>query len=306
MVEFVTVINQVITLFVILVVGIIAGKFKILDSIGIKKLSEVLLYITSPMLVLSSFSVEFSGDKIINILWVMGMSSVIYIVTILLSKIFYGRFDQQKKPVLRFTMIFSNSGYMGIPLMKALFGNEGAFYGSFLIVVFNIFLWSVGYVMFGGKGTKMQVLKKVVTTPAVIAMYVGLLLLLIGISMPDAVMTAVSSVGDMTMPVSMLIIGGVMSRLKFIDIFKDWRVYFSSFIRLIFMPLLGFLISKIVGMPELPGLIIITALAMPAAANTTIFSEMFDKDSMLASKCVVVSTLLSIITIPIIIYLSML
>lgn len=306
MVELVTVINQVATLFVILVIGVVAGRFKILDTTGTMKLSEILLYVTSPMLVLSSFSVEFSSDKIINIIWVMGISSLVYIVAIVLSKVIYRKFDSQIEPVLRFTTIFSNSGYMGVPLMKALFGTEGAFLGSFIIVVFNIFLWSAGYVLFGGKGTKKQILKKVLTSPAVIAMYAGTLLLVFGFKIPDAIMTAITSIGDMTMPLSMLIIGGVMSRMKFTDIFKDWRVYFSSFIRLIFMPLAGLMISKIIGMPELPGLIIVTALAMPAAANTTIFAEMFDKDSIFASKCVVVSTILSIATIPLIVYITML
>ncbi len=92
-----------------------------------------------------------------------------------------------------------------------------------------------------------------------------------------------------------------MSTAKLAALFNDWKVYLSSFVRLVFMPVLAFLASKLAGVPSLPAAVTVTALAMPAATNTTVFSEMFDKDSVFASKCVTVSSLLSIITIPLII-----
>jgi len=304
--ELAVTINQVTTLFCILIAGAVAGKYKILNSTATKILSEVLLYITCPMMVFSSFSIDFSAEHAVNVAWVVGMSAFMYIVSILLSKIFCNKFDDNIRPVLRFTMIFSNTGYMGIPLMKALFGNEGAFYGSFVTVMFNVFLWSAGFMLFSGREKRAQIIKKVLTSPVVVAMYFGCVFLLFGIKLPAPVDEAISALGDMTMPLAMLIIGGVISTMKPADIFKGWKVYYSSFMRLIFIPLAGLLISKITGIPELPALIVITAFAMPVATTTTIFTEMFDKDSALASKCVIVSTLFSIITIPMVIYISML
>ncbi|MCX7772960.1 MAG: AEC family transporter [Clostridia bacterium] len=301
--EFHIVLNQVIILFIILIIGFVAGKFKIMDSNGTKKLSEVLLFVTSPMLVLNSFFIKFSQERIFNVLWIVGLGTAMFIVAIVLSKLIYGRFNEKIAPVLRFTAIFSNCGYMGLPLMKALYGDNGVFYGSFYIVLFHMFLWSYGFMMFGGKGTKAQVAKKVLTNPSIIAVYFGLIIFILSIPIPDPVRGAVKAVGDMTMPISMLIIGGVMSTAKLSSVFKDWRVYMASAVRLVLMPLIAIFATKALGIQTLPAAVIGTALAMPAAANTTIFSEMFEKDAVFASKCVTVSTLLSIITAPLIISL---
>ncbi len=302
--EFYVVLNQVIILFFILIVGVVAGKYKILDKTGTKKLSQVLLFIASPMMVLNSFFIEYTHERLKNIFWVICTSILMYFIAILLSKLIFKGFNDKIRPVMCFAAIFPNCGYIGLPLMKALFGDEGVFYGSFYIVVHNIFQWSFGYLMLGGKGSKSQVIKKVLSMPSIIAMYFGSIFFITGFQIPAPIMGAVSNIGNMTMPLSMLIIGGIISSSKLIEIFKDWRAYFASFIRLIVMPLVTFIISPLIGIPQLPSLIVITALAMPAAANTSIFSEMFDKDSILASKCVAISTLLSIITIPLVILIA--
>lgn len=299
--EYITVLKQVIILFIILLTGVVAGKYKIIDSTGSKKLSEVLLYITSPMMVLNSFFIEFSKERLINVLWIVGTGMGMFAVSILLSKVIYWKFDEKVVPVLRFTAIFSNCGFMGLPLIYAVFGSEGVFYGSFYIVTFQAVLWSYGYMMFGGKESKAQIIKRLLVHPTFIALYLGLIVFLFSIPIPGTIKGAIKAVGDMTMPLSMLIIGGVISTAKLITVFSDWRVYLSSFIRLIVMPLLYFALAFLIGVPELPAGVLVAALAMPAAANTTIFSEMFDKDSVFASKCVTVSTLLSIVTAPIVI-----
>jgi predicted permease len=299
--EFITIFNQVAILFIILLIGLVAGKYKIIDSTGTKKLSEVLLFVTSPMMVLNSFFIEFSKERIVNVLWIIGTGIGMFIISIFLSKVIYGKFEEKIVPVLRFTAIFSNCGYMGLPLLYAVFGSEGVFYGSFYIVTFHTVLWSYGYMMYGGKESKAKIIKRLLINPSIIALYIGLIIFLFSISVPETIMGAVRAVGDMTMPLSMLIIGGIMSSTKLLAVFSDWRVYLSSLIRLIVMPLLYFAITYLLGVPSLPIAVMVTLLAMPAAANTTIFAEMFDKDAVFASKCVTVSTILSIITAPIII-----
>jgi predicted permease len=299
--QFNVVLNQVIILFIILAIGYVAGKFNILDSNGTKKLSEILLYISTPMMIFNSFFIDFSQERLVNTIWVIGFTTFMFIVSITLSKLIYGKFNERTAPVLRFTAIFSNCGYIGLPLMRAVFGEEGAFYGSFYIVLFNVFLWSYGYMMFGGKDTKAKTLKRVLLSPAIIAVYIGTIVFLFSIPIPSTIKGAIKAVGDTTMPLSMLIVGGVISTARLVTLFNDWKVYLSSIVRLILMPALAFLIALLVGVPYLPAAVTVTALAMPAAANATIFSEMFGKDAVFASKCVAVSNLLSIITAPVLI-----
>lgn len=299
--EFNVVLNQVIILFVILIIGFVAGKKNIIDSTGTKKLSELLLFVSAPMMVFKSFLVEYTYERLTNILWVSGSSFIMFVITIIISKYIYKGFNEQLKPILRFTAIFSNCGYVGLPLLKAILGDDGVFYGSFYVVVFHAVLWSYGYMMFGEKESNQQAIKRLLRTPSIIAFLIGIVVFLLKIPVPNAIKDATSAVGDMTMPLSMLIIGGVMSTSKLVTVFNDWRVYLASFVRLIAMPLLGLLLSRIMGVPVFPTAVLVTALAMPAAANTTIFAERADKDAVFASNCVTVSTLLSIITIPLII-----
>jgi len=299
--EFMTIFNQVAILFLILIIGLVAGKFKIIDSTGTKKLSEVLLFVTSPMMVLNSFFIEFSKERLINVLWIVGTGFGMFVVSILLSKVIYAKFEERIKPVLRFSAIFSNCGYMGLPLMNAVFGSEGVFYGSFYIVTFHTVLWSYGYSMYGGKESGSKIIRRLLINPSIIALYIGLIIFLFSIPVPKTIIGAVKAVGDMTMPLSMLIIGGVMSTTNLVTVFSDWRVYLSSLIRLILMPVIGVAIAYLLNVPTLPSAVLITALSMPAAANTTIFAELFDKDAVFASKCVTVSTILSIITAPVVI-----
>lgn len=297
------VLNEVLILFIIMIVGFVAGRTGTIDGTGSKRLSAVMLFVTSPMMVLKSFFIGFSAEKLVNILWVMGMGFLMFILAIFLSRLIYGKFPAELNPVLRFTAIFSNCGYMGLPLMKALYGDDGVFYGSFYIVAFNIVLWTYGYVMFGGQGSRRQVLKKVFTNPSIIAVYCGMIIFLFSVEVPTPITGAVESVGDMTMPLSMLIIGAVISTAKLGSVFSDWRVYLAAFVRLLFMPLIAMGLTLIPGIPHMPVAVIVTALAMPIAANTTVFSELFNKDAFFASKCVSVSTLLSILSIPVVVSL---
>lgn len=296
------VMNQVLVLFIILIIGYAGARFGILDNRTVKKMSEMLLFITSPFLVLNSFFFTFSKERLANAGWVILGAVVFFSLSTLLSKFIYAPFPEKVNPVMRFTAIFSNCGYMGLPMLRALYGDDGVFYGSFYIVVFHFFLWTVGIRMFGAeKGSGGW--KKVLLNPAIIAVYIGMIIFTLQIPVPVVIKDAVGAVGDMTMPLSMLIIGAVMSTARLNTVFNDFRVYLTSAVRLLAMPLLALGLAKLSGLPDMPTAVLVTAVAMPGAANITIFAEMFNRDAVFASKCVSVSTLLSIITIPLIVSL---
>jgi predicted permease len=304
--KFDIVLNQVIILFIIMITGIAAAKAGVISDGTSKKLSELLIYVTNPMMVLGSFFFEYSLEKLFDGLLVFVIGSIFFILTIILSKIIFSRHDEKKTPVLRFAMVFPNCGFVGLPMMKALFGNDGVFYGSFYVVAFNIFLWTFGITMFNdGKGAKgaVKTLKEALLNPAVIAVYVGLVIFILRIPIPGAVKDAVNYMGNMTLPLSMLIVGSLISTSKLKTLFNDFKVYYVSFIRLIAVPLLAYFIMSFAGLPHMLISIVVTALAMPAAATTTIFADMFDRDAVFASKTVAFSTLFSIITAPLIVSL---
>lgn len=139
--------------------------------------------------------------------------------------------------------------------------------------------------------------------PAIIAVYIGLSIFVLRIPIPGAVKEAVNHIGNMTLPLSMLIVGSLISTAKFKTLFNDFRVYYVSFIRLIAVPLLAHFLLGFTGLPRMPVSIVITALAMPVAVNTTIFASLFDRDAIFASKAVTFSTMFSVITVPLIVSL---
>jgi predicted permease len=307
--KFDIVLNQVIILFIIMITGIAAAKAGIISDGVSKKLSELLLYVTNPMMVLGSFFFEYSREKLFDGLLVFVIGSIFFILTIILSKIIFSRHDEKKRPVLRFAMVFSNCGFIGLPMMKALFGNDGVFYGSFYVIAFNIFVWTFGITMFnngkGANGAKgaVKTLKEALLNPAVIAVYVGLVIFILKIPIPGAVKEAVAHMGNITLPLSMLIIGSLISTAKFKTLFNDIKVYYVSFIRLIAVPLLAYFMMSFAGLSRMLVSIVVTALAMPVAAYTTIFADMFDRDAVFASKAVTFSTMFSILTAPLIVSL---
>lgn len=302
--NFEIVLTQVLILLIIMIAGIIAGKTGIITSDSSKKLSELLLYVTSPMLVLGSFFFEYSAEKLMNALLVFLVAVAFYLLSILLSGVLFRGFNEKVKPIMRFSSVFSNAGFIGLPMLKALYGQDGVFLGSFYVVAFNIFVWTFGYAMYGdvkGNGGVKSLLKKALLNPAVIAVYLGFVIFVFRIPVPDVVKSAVNYIGDMTMPLSMLIIGALISTTKFTNLVNDVKVYYASAVRLILMPFLAYGILYVIGVPGIIMSVIVTALAMPIAATTTIFANLFDKDAVFASKAVMLSTILSIITAPLIV-----
>lgn len=304
--NFTIVLNQVLILFIILVIGAVAGKTGIIADGASKKLSELLLYVTSPMMVLGSFFFEYSAEKMRNGLLVLLVGSAFFLFTIFTSSILFRKYDNKLKPILRFTAVFSNCGYMGLPMMKALFGEEGVFLGSFYVVAFNLFVWTFGLAMFSEskeKGGIWKSLRKALLNPALIAVYVGIIIFIFQLPVPHAVQDAVNYVGNMTMPLSMLIIGALISYVNTKTLLNDFKAYLACVVRLIAMPFLAYGILSFIGLPKIVVAVVVTAVSMPIAATTTIFAEMFDKDSVFASKTVTLSTIFSIITAPLIVSL---
>jgi len=294
--------TQVATLFIVIIIGFIARKTNIITEDMTGKLSNFLLLITQPMLIISSFDFEFSQDIMINALLVLAMSVLIHVLAILVGMIVYKKYPARVRSVLKFFTVFSNCGYMGFPVLDSLFGSIGVFYGALYVIPFNVFSMSYGILVFTGKSDK-DTIKKILTHPAIISVGIGMVMFLLNIKLPEAIANAVSMVGSMTSPLSMLIVGALLAGIPFRKMFKGSEVYIGSAVRLILMPLMVYGILKLFNLPEIVFRVSVTLSAMPAAASTAIFAERYGGDSELGSRCVSISTIFSIITIPLIVML---
>jgi predicted permease len=285
-------------------VGFIAKKADIINNTVSKKLSELLLKITNPLLVLSSFQVDFSRDIMSNLVIVFLFAVAVNTASILLGQLLFAKYEAERKKIMKFSAIYSNCGFMGFPVLESLFGKTGVLYGSIFVAVFNIFLWTNGVAIFSSKGKLDKAsMKKIALNPGIITVLIGILLFAFSVRLPGPVAKAVDLVGSMTTPLSMLLVGAVVAGCKFKELLKGWDLYYISAIRLILIPLGAFAALRILDVPKLLLTVCVLLVAMPAAATTTIFAELYDSDSIFASRVVVFTTLSSIVTLPLVMLL---
>lgn len=299
----ITIVNQVIILFLIILVGVYASKKKIITDEGNKNLSSFLLNIALPFLILSSFNYNISKEEIHNAILIFFYSAAIHIFLILVSKLFCLKYKKDTSIVTRCALIYSNAGFMGYPLMAGLYGKIGVFYTAIYGIPYNILLFTYGTMLFSktsSKENKKDSIKKIILNPGIISIVLGSILLITNIKLPYPLSQAISLVGNMTTPIAMLIVGAMLSNINFKEMFKEPIVYYISFIKLIIIPLLVFALVTLLGSTRLLRSICVLLEATPAAVVCSAFATQYNLEKDLAAKLVFVTTLFSIITIPII------
>ena len=297
-----TVITQIISLFLVALVGFYGGKRNIIDENLSNGLSKLLVEITTPFLVISSFSISYGPEIADNVTKSFIYSFLIFALTPFLVKPLLLIIDKKKRNTLEFAMMFSNCGFMGFPVAQSVFGKEGVVYAAVFNILFNIFVWTYGVMLFNNKKS-LKGLKKSLKNPGIISSFIGLIIMIFSIKIPIILMDTINMVGGLTTPISMLIIGSLLSRSELRKIIKDKSLYYGSLIKLIILPGALYLISILCGENSIVIKTLILMQAMPAGAFTTIFAENFNKDKEYSAFIVSFSSLLSIITIPIIIKL---
>lgn len=296
------IITQVTTLFLIMAVGFFARKRNILNPELNKGLTDLLLNVTAPITAISSFSFAFSREMLIGAGMVFAFAIAIHSFAIVFSKLLYFGFPSPTNKVLRFATVFSNCGFMGYPVMGSLFGNLGIFYTSIYVATFTFFIWTFGVTIYTGKAD-VHSLKKALGNPGVIAVFAGMLIFLFSVKLPFPVSETLRIVGSMTTPISMIVIGSMLADIKPADLFSGWAIYYGAIIRLIVMPLITLGALTLLGFKGILLGVCVLAVGMPAAALSVSFAEKNNGDSAFASRLVFLSTILSVITIPIMIWL---
>jgi len=293
------VLNKIISLFLIILIGVYGTKKNIINEEVNKGLRRILLEITLPLLVINSFSFEFSDGMGKNVFIAFTYSVVFMLLAAIISYICLLPIKGEKKKILHFANVFSNCGFIGFPIINSLYGPEGVVYTSIFNMVFTIALWTYGVMIFSDKISKKNT-KKVLLNPAIIAVYIGIPMMLFKVHLPSFILDTTKIVGDMTAPISMIIVGSILAKVRIKDVFKEISIYYGSLIKLIIIPLVLILIK--LGLKDNTTIIntIIVIQAMPAAAMTSIFAADFNKEKEYSSIVVFITTLLSIVTIPII------
>ena len=301
-------------MFLVLIVGYVLGKIKIIDETSSKGLSKLIVMVAQPALIISSInSKRYSFESLKLALLGVGLSLLLHCVIAVIARVLCLKikdFNEQK--ITEFALVFGNTGFLGIPLFNALLPENGGFVASFFIVGFNVLLWIIGLgIIARGRDDIKLTPKKVFINKGTIASLIGFMIYLIpaipafqSFELPVFVGNALNYVSGLCTPISMLIAGALIARKSLKNIFSKGKIYYLLALRLIAMPIIFCFLFKIIGLSDFWVTFLTVALGLPSATSTITFAEVFDTSPEYAAQCVGATTLFSIATMPCVVLLA--
>lgn len=290
--------KKIIEMFFILLIGAGALKAGIADSGTGSRMTSILLKVISPCVIIMSYQMDFDRERLIGLLITAGCSAVSFLAAILIAKLVVPKNGRPDMAVERMSIVYSNCGFIGVPLIQGLLGAEGVFYMTAYITVFNVFVWSHGIMLMSGKAESPAATVKNLIQPSTIAIGAGLVFFITGLRLPAVIGDPVSMIGEMNTPVAMLISGMNLAECNIVSCLKSPRTYLLSGAKLILVPLITLLFLMAVRADRVIGITILVAAACPSGAMGTMFALQYQKNSQYASKLLAITTTLSLITIP--------
>ena len=302
---FITLTTSLFTLFICMLAGYIAGKVKILNDQVNAGLTSLIVNITIPCMIFISMMQPFSVMLLMESLLMIALTAAIffsgYLMATVLARIM--KATEGEKCVWQFALTLANVGFMGFPVIYSVYGEEGLFYNSMAVVTFNIVAFSFGVYLFRraapGEHKKIN-FKSIAFSPAMGAIYIGFVFFITGLRLPEAVHNGVSMVGGVTPALSMMLAGAILAKSKLLTLFTDLRTVPVIIMRLIVIPVAAIFVLRPFISNSMMFEVLIIVNAMPAAALTVIFAEQYNGDTAMASKLVALSSLLCLLTLPVI------
>ena len=285
-----------IQLFLLVAIGYGLSKKGMMNVTTRKQLTDLVIYVVLPCNIVQSFQIDLSHELLISagIVLVLGFAAQgLYAV---LNLFLYRRFDARRQINLKYGTICSNAGFMGLPLSLAIFGSTGLMYASVALLPIRLFMWSAGLSLYTST-TKKQVLKTLATHPCIIAVFVGFALMLSGLQLPAFLNDTIDSLGNCCTALSMVVIGAILSDVDPRTVLEPAVLYYVV-IRLIAIPAFLFGVLWLLKVDALVTGIIVILSAMPAGSTTAMLAQKYDQDPEFASKMVFLSTLASLVTLP--------
>lgn len=299
-----TSLSQISIMFVLILVGILCYKIRLIDTDTNKKLSDIVLMLVNPIVIFISYQRKFDATLLKGLLISLVLAVITHLFGIIVSILFVrGKKSIDNLSIERFVVVYSNCGFIGIPLVDGIFGKEGVFYITAYMTIFNLFAWTHGIISITGK-KDIKSLIKALMSPSVIATVTGFLLFIAQIKLPSILLKSVSYLGDMNTPLAMLVAGVTIAQTDIIKLISKVRIYYISFLRLIFIPVVMLVLFYYFKIPRVVLLTSILAAACPAGATVNLFAIRYGKNYLYASEMFAVSTILSIVTIPLIMMIA--
>lgn len=282
----------------LLVLGAALVKLKIVTDAGKKCMTDLLLYVVLPCNTVNAFCVSLDPAIFAKLGVLLLVALLIQVLCVVLTRTLYNRMEIEQRKIFQYATVCSNAGFIGYPVCEGIWGAQGVLYACVYLIPQRFVMWSAGLSYFTKGSTKLEIAKKVLTHPCVIAVFVGLPLMIFQITLPEVLSSTISKLSSCTTALSLLVVGSILADADFKRVFDRKNILFAL-VRLVLIPGVVYLGCLPFGMdPMVMGVCVLLA-GMPAGNTTTILAYKYHGDALFASKCVVTTTLLSLVTIPI-------
>jgi len=291
------IINSVLLMGILIFIGYFLKKKDIINEKVEKSLTFILLYICVPGLIIKAFDINYTPEKLrlgLQIILISVVHSVVLIVVNYL--LIYKIRDKEKKKILQISNVITNFGFMGYPVVFQIFGEEGLFFASMYSIPIIILMWTYGLSSFFTKIGKSEI-KNIFVNPGMVAFYFGITVFIFSIEIPPLIDSTLGTLGEMTTPLSMFIIGARLAIVKRKEILSDEMVYYGAFVKLIVAPVLMLIILSFVELPTIIRGVAIVYGSLPPAAMIVILAKQYNGNTEFSSKTVVIQHILSLATI---------
>ena len=296
-----TILYKTVIMLFLIAVGILCSKTKLISAASNKELSKFVLQVVNPVVIFMSYQTDYRPELVRNLLLTFVISIGAISAAVLLAYVFVRKKQGREFEIERFSATYSNCGFMGIPLVSAVYGDEGVFYLTAFITVFNIFVWTHGVILISGEKNFKQVVK-VFYSPTIISIVLGIITFFLHFRLPAPAEDALGLIKELNTPLAMLVSGVTIAGTNVMKMLKNCRVYYICLLKLLVIPLIiAVPLSLLTGVDDKVRMTILVAAAAPPAAICTLFSLRYGKNSIYASEIFAAGTILSVCTLPLVV-----
>ncbi|MDO5348715.1 MAG: AEC family transporter [Lachnospiraceae bacterium] len=294
---FLNMVNAQLILLIYLGVGMYCCKKHLIDPPTKQKLVDLILKITLPCMIFNSFNKPLTPDVLKKTAMAFLVAFCIAVLSYLGGKILYNRYPQERKSILQYCTLVNNSGFLGMPMVSAVYGAEGLLFASIFIIPNRIMMWTAGLSLFTTSDFKSKC-RNIFLNPCIITVFLGLARRILNIPFPQFLDTAIANIGAITSPLSMIVIGTMLVGISWKTLLEP-SIFYLAAVRLVGLPLVALVIMKFLRFdPMLTGVSLILT-GMPAGSTSALLAAKYGADEDYASRCIITTTLMSLVTIPI-------
>lgn len=297
MTDFIELFNIQLEMFLLMGIGFFFRKKNIITTEGKKMLTDLIIYLILPCNIIESFCIDFNREILMAGLTTLCISIGIQICCSIISATCYNSTPKRQRVIMQYGTVCSNAGFLGNPLTYCIYGSLGLLYASIYCIPQRIVMWTAGLSYFTESPDPKAVIKKLITHPSVIACFVGIVMMLTGFRFPSFIDKSLVSISACITPITMMFIGALLSETGVKGIFSKMTLIFSA-IRLFIIPVITLIACVLLKLDALASSVCVLLAAMPAGSMTAILAVKYDGDEEYATRCVFLTTILSILFLP--------